>query len=607
MATLIPNIIKNSAQSPGEILLFNYFKNENIQTKDWKVLHSFDIAQHRKKKKGEADFLILIPFKGILCLEVKAHQKITRDKGMWNFNGNLQSESPFDQVRGNSEEIIKQLKEFGAFKNIFVTHLAVFTNCPFSEKSMEWNRWEYVDLDEIKRHNQNFAEIFEKHFDLSINHHQNIPGKYNYLNNPKTFDNFTPEFCNQIVNHLRKDIECFVSPADLTKDLDKELKCFSEEQYRVIDANKDHNLILIDGYAGSGKTVLALELARRKVLEGKNVLFLYYNRLIRKHLDHYIGLINENVKIDVNNKSISIFTLYEFFNSFIPETYKPIIKDHEVSRKNEYINFLLDHLLKAEQDKKYDVLIIDEAQDFIHNSLGRNALKVFNEVNLEKKSKVLSEIYIFGDFRSQELYEISEKITRLEFNRIFFENNLHTLELNENCRNHLKISNYAEIFGKIKYSKIYRSDNLNVIDIEFYKDKKDQLNKLKNFIKKILKQFKASDISILFFSNDKNNHKNISLEDFDEEIYELLGIKDKNIINNGEIINDKYKDTVRYVTSIRKFKGLESQVCIILNISNFADARSPAILYTGITRAQYKLILMFDEQEQKQWGDYIYD
>ena len=58
---------------------------------------------------------------------------------MWNFNGNLQSESPFDQVRGNSEEIIKQLKEFGAFKNIFVTHLAVFTNCPFSEKSMEIN------------------------------------------------------------------------------------------------------------------------------------------------------------------------------------------------------------------------------------------------------------------------------------------------------------------------------------------------------------------------------------------------------------------------------------------------------------------------------------
>jgi len=66
MASLIPNIIKNSVQSPGEILLFNYLKNENKQTKDWKVLHSFDIAQHRKKKKGEADFLILIQQKSNL-------------------------------------------------------------------------------------------------------------------------------------------------------------------------------------------------------------------------------------------------------------------------------------------------------------------------------------------------------------------------------------------------------------------------------------------------------------------------------------------------------------------------------------------------------------
>ena len=249
MASLIPNIIKNSVQSPGEILLFNYFKNENNQTKDWKVLHSFDIAQHRKKKKGEADFLILIPQKGILCLEIKAHQKITREKGLWNFSGNIQSETPFEQVRGNSEEIIKQLKEFGAFKNIFVTHLVMFTHCPFSEKSMEWNRWELVDLDEIKRHNNNFAEIFVKHFDASIDHHKNIIGKYNYLNDPKTFDNFNEDFCSQIVNHLRKDIECFVSPSDLTKDLDKELKSFSQEQYRVIDANKDHNLILVDGFA----------------------------------------------------------------------------------------------------------------------------------------------------------------------------------------------------------------------------------------------------------------------------------------------------------------------------------------------------------------------
>jgi archaellum biogenesis ATPase FlaH len=603
MAVLIPNIIKETVQSPGEILLFNYFKNENVISKDWKILHSFDIAQHRKKKRGEADFIFLIPFKGIICVEVKAHNEISRKEGHWYFGGE-KKESPFEQVRDNSEEIIRQLKDFSSSLKSFVTHLVIFTHCPFKEKSGEWNSWELIEKDEIRRSGNNFSEIFLKHFDLSIKHHQNISGKYEYLNNEENFLHFTPEICSDIANYLRKDFECFVSPSDLTKDIDQELRAFSNDQYRVIDSNKDHNLILVDGYAGSGKTVLALELARRKVLEGKNVLFLYYNRLIRTQLGKYIGLINEKVKSDVQDKKISIFTLYEFFASFVPESHKPIVKYKNI-KTNDYPIFLLDHLLKAETEKKYDVLIIDETQDFIHDSLGQNSLKIFNEVNLEENSKVLSEIYIFGGFRSQELYY--KKINRLEFNKTFFNSRLHTLELNENCRNPLKISNFAELIGKIKYSKIFREDNLNSVDKLFYKNKKDQLEKLKIVLKKLLKQFRASDIAILFFSTSKENTTNVFLEDFDEELQQILGLKNIYVINDGEVINDIHKNTLRYATSIKKFKGLESQVCIILNICDFDDSQSPAILFTGATRAQYKLVLMFDEKEKNNWGDYFYD
>ena len=63
---------------------------------------------------------------------------------------------------------------------------------------------------------------------------------------------------------------------------------------------------MIDGYAGSGKTVLALELARRKVLEGKNVLFLYFNRLIKNHIEDQIGLINGLNRDDLKPESIVV-------------------------------------------------------------------------------------------------------------------------------------------------------------------------------------------------------------------------------------------------------------------------------------------------------------
>ena len=601
MAKLIPNILKDTVQSRGEVKIFNYFKNENELTKDWIILHSLDIARHKKKKRGEADFIALIPNQGIICVEVKAHSHISRTDGIWRFGGE-EGESPFAQVRGNSESLIKQINELSLLSKPFVTNLVIFTHCPFSEKSIEWNEWELIDLNKIKLNQENFGKMFLKHFEESIKHHTSIPGKFKYLANQEFFEKFTNEVCIDLANYFRKDFECFVSPNDLNNELNKELKSFSAEQYRVIDANEDNKLILVDGYAGSGKTVLALELARRKVLEGKNVLFLYFNRLIKNHIEDQIGLINEDVKNDINEKKISIFTLYEFVSSFVPKEYQPL-SSKIYSKKNDILIHILNHLIKSEEEKKYDVLIVDESQDFPNDELGQLSLNIFNQVNLDENSNVLSELYFFGDFRSQQVY--LNQLSRKQFNKQFFDDRLHTLILNENCRNPLRISKFAELIGKIKYSKIFREDNLHNVDKFFYKDKKDQLKILKSIINKLKSKFRPSDIALLFYSNLKDNPKNLSISDFDDELLETLGLKNSNLIINGEVVNKSFKKTLGYATSIRKFKGLESKVCVILNISGFDVSKSPSILYTGVTRSQYNLFLLFDENEKDQWGNYL--
>ena len=206
MAKLIPNVLKNSVQSRGEIMIFDYFKSEKDLTNDWIILHSLDIAQHRKKKRGEADFIILIPNKGVICVEVKAYSHISRKDGIWYF-GNEKGESPFDQVRGNSESIVKQLKELSLSSNPFVTNLVIFTHCPFDEKSIEWNKWELIDYNEIKLNDNNFGKMILKHFDQSIKHHIEIPGKYNYLKDKEFFNKFSNIVCVDIVNYFRKDFE----------------------------------------------------------------------------------------------------------------------------------------------------------------------------------------------------------------------------------------------------------------------------------------------------------------------------------------------------------------------------------------------------------------
>ena len=54
MAKMLPPKVFTHTESPGEIEIFDKFKNDPI-TKEWVVLHSLDIANHRKQISGEID------------------------------------------------------------------------------------------------------------------------------------------------------------------------------------------------------------------------------------------------------------------------------------------------------------------------------------------------------------------------------------------------------------------------------------------------------------------------------------------------------------------------------------------------------------------------
>ena len=149
--------------------------------------------------------------------------------------------------------------------------------------------------------------MFLKHFEDSIKHHISIPENLNIGPNIEFLINFLIFFATMLQITSEK-ILSSCKPNDLNNELNKELKSFSTEQYRVIDANEDNKLILVDGYAGSGKTVLALELARRKALEGKCIIFIF-NRLIKNHIEDQGGLINEDVKMILMKKILYLLCM----------------------------------------------------------------------------------------------------------------------------------------------------------------------------------------------------------------------------------------------------------------------------------------------------------
>lgn len=85
MAIMIPPVIPPDTPSGGEMEVFRRLRDDP-GTEGWIVLHSFGLADHVEQVQGEIDFVVIIPAKGVFCLEIKscsaAH--LRRDaRGLW--------------------------------------------------------------------------------------------------------------------------------------------------------------------------------------------------------------------------------------------------------------------------------------------------------------------------------------------------------------------------------------------------------------------------------------------------------------------------------------------------------------------------------------------
>jgi DNA replication protein DnaC len=84
----------------------------------------------------------------------------------------------------------------------------------------------------------------------------------------------------RIADVLRGDFEYAASPSADVAHLEEAIKRFTEEQFEALDQMASNDRIIFQGAAGTGKTFLALEIARRALTDGRKVLFLCYNSLL---------------------------------------------------------------------------------------------------------------------------------------------------------------------------------------------------------------------------------------------------------------------------------------------------------------------------------------
>ena len=274
MTHLIPPTIPADEPSEGERLVFERFSADRGHP-DWTVFHSLDIANHRRRLEGEIDFLCVVPGKGVLVLEVKGCHVLRRSDGLWFYGHDHQGDArgPFKQASEGMHSIRARLvKHHSELAHVVFWSAVCFPFIDFHEPSEEWHSWQVIDRRALQARSIGdlCAAVLDQARKLLVD--KQIPWF------PPADHAPTQQQCDAIVHALRPDFEFFESPKSRVRRLDEEIKHFTEEQFEALDQIDANPRIVFDGPAGTGKTLLAIEAARRAAAAGRRVLLLCFNR-----------------------------------------------------------------------------------------------------------------------------------------------------------------------------------------------------------------------------------------------------------------------------------------------------------------------------------------
>ena len=150
---MIPPAISPSCRSPGEREIFARLKDEP-GTQDWIVLHSLDIAHHVRQVAGEADFVVIAPTLGVLCLEVKACHSLQRRDGLWFYGHDPKGDprGPFKQSSEAMHSLRQQVVQGEpALSQVPFWSAVAFPYVDFAVASDEWHLWQVIDAARFRR------------------------------------------------------------------------------------------------------------------------------------------------------------------------------------------------------------------------------------------------------------------------------------------------------------------------------------------------------------------------------------------------------------------------------------------------------------------------
>lgn len=537
MAKMIPNTLDDDNGSMGERRVFDALKKlPDVYT----VFHSLRWNNRNEKNNvvyGESDFTVLHPEKGMIVIEVKSGG-VECNNNEWFYirtdtGEKVPMKNPLQQADKSKYYFVEKIKELlgDAELRSDVRYCSVDSAVWFPSIS----RRNVVGNLPIEYHPE--IVLFENALDSP---QKFIDGIYDFYNS-KYHTNLTPDSVRKITEMFAPFYQVLPSLRSKKLEEDEVFERLTSEQNALLDYLEEQRVAVIQGAAGTGKTWMAIEKAKRLANEGR-VLFLCFNQFLKQFLQN---LKSENPK---EFKNIDFYNLPQFACS---KLIKSSVDQSEISQ------FLDDYYL---YDWEYKHIIIDEGQDF-------------NDKDIDR----LSTIAELQDGSFYVFYDKNQFVHGKEFPD-WLKNAECRLVLKINCRNTFSI---ADTSGKpldVKPKVKNKSATGEMPRFYICNDRQSAIRSISQLIDKYRNNgIEYDQICILTLKTESNSI--------------LTGA---NSVGAHNISSERSKKSVLFTTA-RKFKGLESDAVIITDIdqNTFADDENKRLFYVGASRAKHNLDIIF--------------
>lgn len=538
---------------------------------DWCVIHSLWLKTHEVKLHAEADF-ILVTDRAVFILEVKGGN-VWRSNDGWHFAPkaggaeNVKREGPFEQARGAYYAIREHLYRLGD-NELFDDHVwgygVICPECSLHIPDSDTAVSPRLLLDErafpagVKNY---IEELTDCWISLYRDNNRNARGQ-----RARHADEISQKRRGKIVNALRPEFELLVGPAALSVHSESNLVRLTENQLGALDFISLEPRNILVGSAGTGKTILCIEQARRKAQAGLKVLIVCFNKLLANKIKSELGVNQYSGNVTVGNYHKIAADLYA-------KKGMAIVKSDDWSDFQRFLSENLEELCALLNDGDlYDYIIVDEAQDLMVRGF-MDLLDIQLRNGLSKGSWMMAcdtDQTIFRDNFDQSLLE-----------KLFSQSRKTALTIN--CRNTRQIAAYVTGLSRVGSITTRGVEGENPI-IRYYEDFSGYLRLFKEVVNKLIQSFvdarlDVSEIVVLYATN-KFIPDEVLKPGFFLRRVNHVGSQEKNAVESIQLC------------SVQGYKGLEAKAIVLVGIEEISSNGWRELFYVGASRAKTNLRIL---------------